>query len=105
MFEIDNVPPRVEELRVSAGAARGGKSTVTVSGAAVDDDTRVSSIEYSVDGGDWTDIFPEDGIFDARRETFRFEVSDLAPGEHRITVRASDLDRNVAAAKVVTVTR
>ena len=105
VFEIDNVPPRVEELRVSAGAARGGKTTVTVSGAAVDDDTRVSSIEYSVDGGDWTDIFPEDGIFDARRETFRFEVSDLAPGEHRITVRASDLDRNVAAAKVVTVTR
>ncbi len=104
-FHIDNVPPRVEELRVSTGTARGGKSTVVVTGAAVDDDTRITSIEYSVDGGDWMDIFPEDGIFDGRRETFRFDVADLAPGEHRITVRASDLDRNVAAAKVVTVTR
>jgi hypothetical protein len=51
------------------------------------------------------DIFPDDGIFDGRRETFRFEVTDLAAGEHRITVRASDLDRNVAAAKVLTITR
>jgi len=104
-FRIDNVAPRVEELRASVSASRGGKTSVTVSGAAVDDDTRVSSIEYSVDGGEWTDIFPEDGIFDGRREAFRFDVADLAAGEHRITVRASDLDRNVAAAKVLTVTR
>jgi hypothetical protein len=105
VFRIDNVPPRVEALRTSTGAARGGKTSITVSGAAVDDDTRVSTIEYSVDGGEWMDIFPDDGIFDGRRETFRFDVADLAAGEHRFTVRASDLDRNVAAAKVVTVTR
>jgi Big-like domain-containing protein len=104
-FHIDNVPPRVEGLRAAPGATRAGKTTVAVSGAAVDDDTRVTSIEYSVDGGDWQDIFPDDGIFDGRRETFRFDVPDLTAGEHRITVRASDLDRNVAAAKVVPVTR
>ena len=104
-FQIDNVPPRVENLRAAPGSSSGGKSSVTVTGAAADDDTRVSSIEYSVDGGDWIDVFPEDGIFDGRRESFRFDVPDLAAGEHRITVRASDLDRNVAVAKVVTVTR
>jgi hypothetical protein len=71
----------------------------------VDDDTRVSSIEYSVDGGDWFEVFPEDGIFDGRTERFRFDVTDLSSGEHRITVRASDADRNVATAKVLTVTR
>jgi len=104
-FRVDNLPPRVENLRAAPGAAVGGKSSVTVTGAAVDDDTRVGSIEYSVDGGDWTDVFPEDGIYDGRRESFRFDVSDLAAGEHRITVRASDMDRNVAAAKVVMMTR
>ena len=104
-FYIDNLPPRVESLKTASGSSAGGKSTMRVTGSAVDDDTRISTIEYSVDGGDWTDVFPEDGIYDGRREAFRFEVTDLAPGEHRITVRASDLDRNVAAAKVVTVTK
>lgn len=101
-FRIDNLPPRVEKLGISTNAPRGGKSSATVSGSAVDDDTRITSIEYSVDGNDWMEIFPEDGIYDALREGFRFEVKDLAAGEHRITVRASDLDRNVAVAKVLT---
>src|SRR2546425_893298 len=71
-FHLGNVPPRVEGLHASRGATRAGKPSFVVSGAAVDDDTRITSIEYSVDGGDWVDVFPEDGIFDARRETFRF---------------------------------
>ena len=102
-FQIDNVPPRVEGLRASAGKASGGKASVTVTGTAFDDDTRVASIEYSVDGADWVDVFPDDGIFDGKKEGFRFQVDGLATGEHRISVRASDLDRNVAVAKVVTV--
>jgi hypothetical protein len=105
-FEIDNIPPRIEGLSTSPTAApKGGRGGVTVTGSAVDADTRITSIEYSVDGGDWLDVFPDDGIFDERQESFRFEVKDLAPGEHRISVRASDLDRNVAAAKVVLVSR
>jgi len=104
-FQIDNVPPRVENLRNAPGASRGGRSSLTVSGTAVDGDTRITSIEYSVDGGDWIEIFPEDGMFDEREESFRFEVKDLGPGEHRVTVRASDLERNVAASKILTVTR
>jgi len=104
-FQIDNVPPRVENLRNAPGASRGGRSSLTVSGTAVDGDTRITSIEYSVDGGDWIEIFPEDGMFDEREESFRFEVKDLGPGEHRVTVRASDLERNVAASKILTATR
>ncbi len=103
-FRIDNVPPRIENLKSSSPGGKSGRSTVAVTGTAVDADTRITAIEYSLDGGDWTDVFPEDGIFDARAEPFRFEVKDLSKGEHRITVRASDLDRNVAAAKVLTVT-
>jgi hypothetical protein len=104
-FEIDNVPPRIDNLKTSAGAPKGGRASVTVSGSAIDADTRITTIEYSVDGGDWTEIFPEDGMFDEREEAFRFEVKDLAPGEHRISVRASDLERNVAVGKVLTITR
>jgi hypothetical protein len=103
-FEIDNVPPRLDNLKTSVGAAKGGRTSVTVSGSAIDADTRITTIEYSVDGGDWTEIFPEDGMFDEREEAFRFEVKDLSPGEHRISVRASDLERNVAVGKALTVT-
>jgi two component regulator with propeller domain len=105
-FEIDNVPPRIENLKTSGGSSsKAGLSSITVSGSAIDADTRITTIEYSVDGGDWTDIFPEDGMFDEKEEAFRFEVKDLMPGEHRVTVRASDLERNVAVGKVLTVTR
>jgi len=104
-FQIDNVPPRVESLEATPlPAKRGVKGGVIVRGVAVDADTRISRIEYSLDGGDWRQIFPEDGIFDALRESFRFQVGDLEPGEHAVTVRASDLDRNVAVAKVLVVT-
>jgi hypothetical protein len=104
-FEIDNSPPRIEGLDVeSRGGGRGTGGTVLVRGAAVDADSRIGRIEYSVDGDDWRQVFPTDGIFDAAREEFRFEVRDLARGEHTITVRASDIERNVAVGKAVTVT-
>lgn len=101
---IDNVPPVIEGLKTGAGSGLGGRG-VTVSGSAVDADSRIAVIEYSVDGGDWVQIFPEDGLYDQRREAFRIAVPSLPPGEHTITVRASDQDRNVAIAKVVTVAK
>jgi hypothetical protein len=104
-FEIDNIPPRIEGLAVQTKTGdRGAGGGVLVRGAAVDDDSRIGRIEYSIDGGDWMQVFPSDGIFDAKREEFRFEATDLKPGEHIVTVRASDTERNVAVGKVVTVT-
>jgi hypothetical protein len=82
-----------------------GARGVVVSGTAIDVDSRISVIEYSVDGGNWTAIFPEDGLYDQRSESFRIPIRDLAPGEHTITVRASDQDRNLAVGKVLTVAR
>jgi hypothetical protein len=104
-FEIDNVPPRIEGLSVETKAkARGEAGGVVVHGTAIDADSNIGGIEYSLDGGDWMQVFPLDGIFDSKREEFRFEVKDLKPGEHIITVRASDVERNLAVGKAVTVT-
>jgi hypothetical protein len=105
-FLIDNIPPRVEGLKTSsrAGSTR-DRTTVTVSGSAVDQDSRIAKIEYSVDGGDWKQIFPDDSIFDSPHETFHFDVLDLPAGEHAITVRASDSQRNVSVGKILAVTR
>ena len=78
---------------------------MTVSGAAVDQDSRIAKIEYSVDGGDWKQIFPDDSIFDSPHESFHFDVVDAAAGEHAITVRASDSQRNASVGKILAVTR
>lgn len=105
-FLIDNVPPRVENLRTSsrAGSTR-DRTTVTVSGSAIDADSRIARIEYSVDGGDWKQVFPDDTIFDSLQESFHFDVPNLPAGEHAITVRASDSQRNVSVGKILAVTR
>ena len=78
---------------------------MTVSGIATDADSRIAKIEYSVDGSDWKQVFPDDGIFDSLQERFHFDVVDVPPGEHAITIRASDSQRNVSAGKILAVTR
>jgi hypothetical protein len=104
-FLIDNIPPRVENLRTAtrAGSVR-GRTTVTVTGGAIDSDSRIAKIEYSVDGSDWKQIFPDDTIFDSLSERFHFDVVDLPPGEHAITVRASDSQRNLSVGKILAIT-
>ncbi|HEU4726217.1 MAG TPA: two-component regulator propeller domain-containing protein [Candidatus Eisenbacteria bacterium] len=102
-FRIDNVPPRVETLHASARSTKmaGAKPSILVTGTATDADTRISSIEYSIDGGDWTSVFPKDGLYDQKEEAFEFVIPDVARGEHSVAVRASDQDRNVSVGKVL----
>ena len=58
-------------------------------------------VAYSLDGGDWVPVLPEDRIADALSETYRFSTPDLEPGEHTVTVKARDRAGNAAANKVV----
>jgi len=104
-FRIDNVPPRIDGLHAAARAGKGAgaKGSILVSGTAIDADSRIATIEYSLDGGDWRQVFPKDGIYDQKEEAFEFVIPDVARGERIVTVRASDQDRNVAVGKVLTV--
>ena len=88
---VDNTRPQVEKLTAKAAV---GSASVT--GTAVDVDSRIVSIQYSVDSADeWVAILPTDGIADSGREAFTFEAKDLDPGTHRIAVRVTDLLDNV----------
>jgi hypothetical protein len=42
-----------------------------------------------------------DGVIDSRRERFALDLTNLAPGEHLLVVRAADSANNVGVAKVV----
>jgi hypothetical protein len=98
--EIDNTPPAITAAQPSVAAG-----AVDVVFTADDRAGRVVRGEYSVDGGAWMPIYPDDGIPDAARETFRVRVAGLAAGEHVVAFRAADANANAGSGKVVVVTR
>lgn len=99
LFTIDNTPPAVERFEVDLGAA--GRLTARV--VADDGAGRIRSASYSLDAGDWCAVGAADGIIDSAGETFAFDLDDLSPGEHTLTVRVTDDSGNSAAAKQVVV--
>ena len=96
-FLIDNTPPTVAKPATKTAADR----VVTVTVKATDTTSRIASAEYTVDGGDWTQVGCVDGIFDGAAETITFSTKALAAGEHTIVVRARDDAGNSGAAKAV----
>lgn len=89
-FLLDNHPPHVEKLAWAGGTLRG---------IATDSMGPVSSLERSVDGGDWVPFDCEDGIFDTEREPFALPL-ELPKGVHVVAVRATDARRNVDVAEL-----
>ena len=57
--------------------------------------------EYSVDGGRWEEVYPQDGINDAREETYEFTPEGLSAGTtHVVVVRVIDLLGNASSARI-----
>jgi hypothetical protein len=95
-FWVDNTPPEVRVL----------KQTVEAHGAVVqfqatDSISPLRSAETSTDGNEWRDVLSDDGIVDSRSETFTVKLSNLAPGEHIVSLRAYDTAGNVGVGKAV----
>lgn len=98
--EIDNTPPSVTASQPSVSGA-----SVDVTFVVEDRTSRVTRGEYSLDGGPWTPIYPEDGIADSARETFRVRLTGTAPGEHVLAFRSADSNANVGSGKVTVVVK
>ena len=69
-----------------------------LSGAVTDGISTITRIEVQVDGGDWKSIMPKDRLFDDLKEEFEFELKELKPGSHTVTVRALDRESNAGLA-------
>ena len=90
--DIDNTPPVV---RVAAGQATG-----TVTAFDVDDATgKIKRADFSVDGGPWTPLFPDDGIADSGHERYAVTLP-VVRGEHTVSLRAFDSSGNVGTLSV-----
>lgn len=88
-FIVDREPPQVSAPEV---AVNDGKLSVKCK--ANDSQTRLTAAGYSLDGGDWKELFPDDGIFDSNAESVTFETDKLGPGGHVLLVRFRDAAGN-----------
>ncbi|MDR1727950.1 MAG: hypothetical protein LBT74_08555 [Acidobacteriota bacterium] len=94
-FVVASATPRVE---VASAAVEGRRATVRFRASVASGS--VASAEYSVDGGAWRLVFPEDGVADSAAEDYRFSTPELEPGEHLIGVRAGDRGGATGTARV-----
>ncbi|MGH9863413.1 MAG: Ig-like domain-containing protein, partial [Candidatus Acidiferrales bacterium] len=93
-FEVDNTPPRLDELMATARSR-----TVEVSFVARDSYSPLKKAEYSLNAGDWKPLFPVEATTDSREHRYVFRLEALEPGEHTVVVRVYDRFDNPALAK------
>ncbi len=95
-FLVDNTPPEFDDVK---SRREGGKIVVT--GTLRDVLTDVVRIEWSLDGEDWRDAPPGDGIFDSRTEKFTISIEAASGEEHSIVLRGMDLPGNLGSSRVL----
>jgi hypothetical protein len=92
-FEIDNTPPTV----TITGVRRDGTRTI-IAFDVRDEHSAVQKAEFSLDGDRWQNIYPRDGIADARTEQFEL-VLEGTQAARGVIIRATDALNNVTSAR------
>jgi hypothetical protein len=62
---------------------------------------RLTAASFAVNGKKWINVFPADGLFDSKAETFRFKTEGLKPGTYVLVLRVRDAAGNTGSADVV----
>ena len=88
---LDNTPP-VVLLSRSKGTLT--ESTYSYEGVAFDNQTNITAVEYRLDEGEWQAAVAVDGIFDSKREKFKFEIDEAPAGKHKLEIAAVDQAMN-----------
>jgi hypothetical protein len=94
-FDIDNTQPTVSV--VGSPQLNGTRARVVFRGA--DSSSYVVRAEYSVNGGAWRSVKPDDGISDSPEESYTVELNLPEAGEYSVTLRVFDVNGNVGNAR------
>jgi hypothetical protein len=95
-FVVSHVPPTVT---IKSARVEGGRAVIEA--AAADPMARLTSAAFSLNGKKWTNVFPTDGLFDSKSETFRFATEALKPGTYVLVLRVKDAAGNTGSGDVV----
>jgi hypothetical protein len=95
-FDIDNTQPTV----TVSGAPQITGDSARVVFVANDRGSFITRAEYSVNGGDWQAVYPDDGISDGPDERYTVSVP-VRSGEHSITLRVFDATGNIGNARAI----
>jgi hypothetical protein len=74
---------------------------VLIEGTGTDALARLTAASFAVNGKKWTNVFPTDGLFDSKKEAFRFSTEPLKPGTYVLVLKVSDAAGNTGSADVV----
>ncbi|MFH1226440.1 MAG: hypothetical protein V1701_00880 [Planctomycetota bacterium] len=86
LITIDNTKPVVKSLVIKDNE---------FSGEVEDNFNYIARIEYSLDGQSWETVYPVDNMFDSQTEKFLFNIKNIVPGTHVISIKATDADGNI----------
>jgi hypothetical protein len=95
-FAVSHTPPTVT---VKVAGMEGDK--VVIEAVAVDPLVRLTAASFAVNGKKWTNVFPTDGLFDSKKEHFRFATAALRPGTYVLVLRVRDAAGNTGSGDVV----
>lgn len=93
---VAHTPPAVT---VKVAGMEGDRALIEAS--ATDPLVRLTEASFAVNGKKWVNVFPTDGLFDSKAESFRFPTDALRPGTHVLMLRVRDAAGNVGAGDVV----
>lgn len=96
-IDIDNTAPTVSAV----GNAQISNDKARLIFEAVDSSSILSKAEYSVNGGDWQEVYAEDGISDNARERYSLEIPLKTAGEYSVSLRVFDANNNIGSARVI----
>ena len=95
-FDIDNSQPMVTGITATAN----DDQTYQISCTVEDPYSYIQKAVYKIDSDEhWQVIFPDDGIFDSKRETLLLRTNSLPAGEHTVTIRVTDAAGNTAVGR------
>lgn len=96
-FDIDNAAPQV----AASGTPQVSGARARVTFEATESSSFLNRAEFSVNGGEWQEVYADDGISDGQRERYTVDIPVSAAGEYSVTLRVFDANGNAGNAKVV----
>ena len=96
-FDIDNTAPTV----AAVGTAQIAGERARVTFEATETSSFLNRAEFSVNGGEWQEVYADDGISDGQRERYTLDIPVRTAGEYSVTLRVFDANGNAGNTKVV----